>query len=563
MTRRPEPTPHDKKKRRRDVAIFWLIVFIAALAAAFIIARPLLLSEAASAPAGESAEARLDAALAAIRRDLDCGLMDTSAAKVAEDEARRAFAAEAPADAPRVSRAGRIAAFGALGAAPLAAVLLYLNLGAPQALTAPREASAAPAASLAGGAIATLEARVQASPDDFAAWMALGDAYASADRADDAARAFGRAVEIRGNDANAHSAFGEALVLQSSGMITKEARDAFSRALELAPGDPRARYYLAEARYQVGAIDEAVKAWGALLNDAPVDAPWFGAIAARMSDAAAEAGVALADVGLSENAMRRLAAADAAPPAAAAPAGGFDGAIGRIHDGGASFDDWILAASTYAERGEKDRAQEILDRAEARYERAPFVLAQIKKAKEQLAAGQKISFAAAPAAGVGGPGAAQVDAISALPEGEQRQMIEGMVAGLAERLKSNPDNPEGWRMLGRSYRVLGRPADSVDAWRELLKRGDAGAEDWRQYAFAMMDLRPQGDNSVTPELEAALVKLQSFNPDDPLALYNLGHAARNRGDKAKALALWMRLQQTLPPDTPLAPTLSRLIAETK
>lgn len=547
------------------MAIFWLIVFATAISAALFIARPLLSKEAALASPGESAAARLEATLAAIGRDLECGLMDAAAAAAAEKEARRAFTAEAPAEAARVSRVGRIAAFSALGAAPLAAVLLYLNLGTPQALTVPRAAAAAPAANLVNGEIATLEARVANSPEDFAGWMALGDAYATANRAADAARAFGRAAEINDDDANAHSAFGEALVLKSGGAITKEARDAFGRALELAPGDPRARYYLAEARYQVGAIAAAVKAWGALLNEAPADAPWFGAVAARMSDAAEEAGVALADVGLSESALRRLAAAEAAPLAAAAPAGGFDGAIGRIHDGSASFDDWMLAASTYVDRGEKDRAREILDRAETRYERAPFVLAQIRKAKEQLAAGQKIALAAtpSPSAGAAGPDAAQVDAIMALPEDEQRQMIETMVAGLAERLKSSPDNPDDWRMLGRSYRVLGRPADSVAAWREFLKRGDAGAEDWRQYAFAMMDLRPPGDDSVTPELEDALARLRSFNPDDPLALYNLGHAARNRGDKAKALALWTRLQATLPPDTPLAPTLSRLIAETK
>lgn len=39
--------------------------------------------------------------------------------------------------------------------------------------------------------------------------------------------------------------------------------------------------------------------------------------------------------------------------------------------------------------------------------------------------------------------------------GDQLAMIRGMVAGLAERLKTNPDDPEGWVRLVRSYSVLG------------------------------------------------------------------------------------------------------------
>jgi cytochrome c-type biogenesis protein CcmH len=42
--------------------------------------------------------------------------------------------------------------------------------------------------------------------------------------------------------------------------------------------------------------------------------------------------------------------------------------------------------------------------------------------------------------------------------GEQLAAIRGMVAGLAERLKSNPDDPEGWVRLVRAYAVLNESA---------------------------------------------------------------------------------------------------------
>jgi cytochrome c-type biogenesis protein CcmH len=46
--------------------------------------------------------------------------------------------------------------------------------------------------------------------------------------------------------------------------------------------------------------------------------------------------------------------------------------------------------------------------------------------------------------------------------GDQMTAVRGMVAGLAERLKTAPDDPEGWVRLVRAYAVLGE-ADKRDA----------------------------------------------------------------------------------------------------
>jgi cytochrome c-type biogenesis protein CcmH len=54
-----------------------------------------------------------------------------------------------------------------------------------------------------------------------------------------------------------------------------------------------------------------------------------------------------------------------------------------------------------------------------------------------------------------GPAPSAVAAVAAAPAGAQIQMIRGMVANLAAKLKANPDDPEGWVRLVRSYSVLG------------------------------------------------------------------------------------------------------------
>ena len=69
---------------------------------------------------------------------------------------------------------------------------------------------------------------------------------------------------------------------------------------------------------------------------------------------------------------------------------------------------------------------------------------------------REAEIASAPASETG-------EAIRALPAGEQMAMIETMVAGLAERLKSEPDDFAGWLRLSRSYAVLGRPSEAGDA----------------------------------------------------------------------------------------------------
>lgn len=51
---------------------------------------------------------------------------------------------------------------------------------------------------------------------------------------------------------------------------------------------------------------------------------------------------------------------------------------------------------------------------------------------------------------------------TALPAG-QEEMIRGMVERLAARLKDNPDDAEGWRMLARSYEVLGQADKAEEA----------------------------------------------------------------------------------------------------
>ena len=92
-----------------------------------------------------------------------------------------------------------------------------------------------------------------------------------------------------------------------------------------------------------------------------------------------------------------------------------------------------------------------------------------------------------------GPDAAQVAAAGEMAPADRTAMIEGMVEGLAERLKSNPEDVEGWLRLIRSYSVLGRPDQAIEASRAALQGvRDAGQRQRVEALVADLGLRGAG-----------------------------------------------------------------------
>tara|TARA_E500000318_G_scaffold102181_1_gene106303 strand:- start:181 stop:1410 length:1230 start_codon:yes stop_codon:yes gene_type:complete len=103
----------------------------------------------------------------------------------------------------------------------------------------------------------------------------------------------------------------------------------------------------------------------------------------------------------------------------------------------------------------------------------PMVVARIKDAA--LAQGidieNRLNVAEAPAP-MAGPSEDDVRAAQQMTPEERQEMILSMVSGLAERLETEPDNPDGWARLMQAYMVLGKPAEALTAYQ---KAGDVFA----------------------------------------------------------------------------------------
>jgi cytochrome c-type biogenesis protein CcmH len=125
--------------------------------------------------------------------------------------------------------------------------------------------------------------------------------------------------------------------------------------------------------------------------------------------------------------------------------------------------------------------------------------------------------------------------------------IVAMVEGLAKRLQANPDDGEGWAMLGRSYRALGRLDASATAYAEAAKRLPPSAALYTDWAEVVA--QAQG-RSLAGQPTELINRALALDPSYPKALALGGAAAIERNDPATAIALWTRFRSQLPPDSP-------------
>ncbi|PSJ53703.1 c-type cytochrome biogenesis protein CcmI [Kumtagia ephedrae] len=103
-----------------------------------------------------------------------------------------------------------------------------------------------------------------------------------------------------------------------------------------------------------------------------------------------------------------------------------------------------------------------------------------REAVQQAIAEADRRIAAADAPPAAGPSQSEIEAAQKMSPQDRAAMIEQMVAGLDQKLRENPRDPEGWMRLVRSYAMLGR----TDAARDALARGlealDGDSEDGRR-----------------------------------------------------------------------------------
>ena len=118
------------------------------------------------------------------------------------------------------------------------------------------------------------------------------------------------------------------------------------------------------------------------------------------------------------------------------------------------------------------------------------------------------------------------------------QQVQQMLTSIEQRLATNPNDPEGWTVLSRTYLALGRYEDAKISLTKLIEFGGPSANVYAQLADTT-SLMSRGtiDQEALGYVEQAL----GLDPQQPQALWLAGlHAAQN-GLQAQAGEFWGRL----------------------
>ncbi|MEH3118276.1 MAG: c-type cytochrome biogenesis protein CcmI [Methylorubrum populi] len=429
--------------------------------------------------------------LAEIERDLARGLIAPAEAEAARTEAARRLLrasreerAGSPGAAPIAEphlRQRRAASAFALSTIPLVALVVYGLYGSPNLPSqteADRKATRAGAQDLMT-AIGQIEARLANHPNDARGWSVLGPVYMRLGRFDDAARAYAALVRLKGEDAQALSDWGEALVAAAEGTVSPEARKVLDRALAADPKAAKPQFYLARGDEQSGDVAGAVRRLEAMAASAPADAPWLPTVRenlARLKGGAIAAPTVEGDAKEPPKPEGPVAGPGAGiralPPSERIDAirGMVEGLERRLAKQGGSADEWLRLVRSHAVLGERDKALDALERGRKALAEDGPATARLDAQAHEL--GLAKAAGPRPRAGMGdkpgaGPGRAEPDAaataIEAMPPAEREAAIRGMVASLDRRLAAKGGSADEWMRLVRSYGVLGDRAAAAQA----------------------------------------------------------------------------------------------------
>lgn len=140
------------------------------------------------------------------------------------------------------------------------------------------------------------------------------------------------------------------------------------------------------------------------------------------------------------------------------------------------------------------------------------------------------------------------------------QQMRQMVDALAAKLQANPDNPQGWAMLARSYKVIGRNQEAQQAFEKAGAFVNSNPDMLVDYAELLGML---AGNKLDGKPEKMIEEALKLNPEHPMGLMLSGVVFYQRSDFPGALARWEKLLSLLPPGSEDARQVQANIADVR
>jgi cytochrome c-type biogenesis protein CcmH len=138
--------------------------------------------------------------------------------------------------------------------------------------------------------------------------------------------------------------------------------------------------------------------------------------------------------------------------------------------------------------------------------------------------------------------------------------MDVLVQGLADRMEQDPDNVEGWIMLGRSYLALQAPGKALGA----LERAYKLAPDQADVMVAYAEVLAVNSGNKLEGRPAELIRAAlEREPENPSARWLTGMLAYQQERFAEAASTWQGLLDELDPAGQEAEEMRQMVAEAR
>lgn len=137
--------------------------------------------------------------------------------------------------------------------------------------------------------------------------------------------------------------------------------------------------------------------------------------------------------------------------------------------------------------------------------------------------------------------------------------VNGLIAQLEKKMQDNPNNPEGWAMLARGYKLLGRWDDAAKA----LARVGPGLDQDANLLTELAEVLAQKNHSFAGRASELIAQAQKLAPDNEQVLYLAGAAAFDQKNYAAAEKHWQQLLTKMNPQSEEAQLLTAGVAKAR
>ncbi len=136
--------------------------------------------------------------------------------------------------------------------------------------------------------------------------------------------------------------------------------------------------------------------------------------------------------------------------------------------------------------------------------------------------------------------------------------VDAMIGKLAKRLEQNPNDADGWRMLGWSYFNTQRYEESAAAYGKAMAIDPANLDYKAGHAEALVQ---NAQGMVTPRAQDLFAEVLKADPKELRARFYMALAREQAGDFSTALDGWLSLLADAPSDAGWAPDVKTRIAD--